>query len=472
MTNPAKIVILCDFAPIATFMALNVTKYLYVRIIFAIPKIPNMYIRRFFTGVALTLSCLTAYSLYPERDIETAFRVYDDFNKVYLDSAKYIYRNTSADPGAQDRWNGAAAIWCQPMYLDMAMNAMILARESGDISREEQYRDLSNRIIDGNISQYLDFDFDNNDTNRGWFIYDDIQWWTITMARAAKLLDREDCRELAEKSFARVWYGSPMVGDSGSYADPKKGLEGGMFWQWQPLEHPKANGKDDGKMSCINFPTVVAAMLLYGLAPEDRIPDSDPEIWENEYGSFARPHYESKDRYLEMAKEIYDWAVDNLGDMSTGMISDNSHGGRRGGHPLIYNQGTFIGASTLLYLATGDSRYLDNAKAGADYSINVMSECGILPWAHNHDNPYDQGSLEQGVYPAIWVQYMDLLVNDCGQSQYGEFICHNISEGLKNRDLSRGICDGALDKPTPDGSVIGSYAASSLPSLILLFPLE
>lgn len=402
---------------------------------------------------------------------EMAFKTYDAFNTAFLDSTKYIYKNTTADKAAVDRWNGAAAIWCQPMYADMAMNAMLLAREQGDKGKETQYRELANRIIDGNVAHYLNFDFDNNDTNRGWFIYDDIQWWTITMARAAKLLGRPDCQQLAEKSFARVWYGSPKVGDTGSYADPSKGLGGGMFWQWQPLENPNANRAGDGKMSCINFPTVVAAMLLHDLAPANRKADKNPETWTNAYGSFTRPHYETKDRYLEMAKEIYAWSAEKLGDMKTGMIVDNRHGESRGGHPLLYNQGTFIGAASLLYKATGCSEYLDNAKAGADYSINELSKGGYLPWAHNPNNPYDQGSLEQGVYPAIWAQYMDILINDCGQEQYRDFIQKNICAGLGNRN-SAGICDGELDVPTRDDVMIGSYAASSLPALMLLFPTD
>lgn len=421
-------------------------------------------------AVLMLLSCSSkrkTVTINPS--VYQAFQVYDDFNRVFLDSTKYIYRNTSADLRADDRFHGAAAIWCQPMYLDMAMNAMRLARQHGYTTKEREYRDLCNRIVDGNIHQFLDFDFDNADEARGWFIYDDIQWWTITMARAAKLLGREDCRELAEKSFARVWYGSPRVGDTGSYADPGKGLGGGMFWQWQPLRNPSRNEAEHGKMSCINFPTVVAAMLLHDIAPAKRGGDPNPEKWSNKYGDFSRPHYETKERYLEMAKEIYSWASENLGDMKTGKIWDSSHGGRRAGHSLIYNQGTFIGAATLLYLATGDERYLDNAKAGADYSINEMSAGGVLPWAHNPNRPYDQGSLEQGVYPAIWIQYMDLLVNRCGQNQYRNFINHNISEGLRHRNAI-GICDGEFSKKTPSGQSIGSYAASSLPSLILLFP--
>ncbi len=58
-------------------------------------------------------------------------------------------------------------------------------------------------------------------------------------------------------------------------------------------------------------------MLLYDVAPENRAADPNPEKWTNNYGDFVRPHYETKGRYLEMAKEIYDWASENLGDMQT-----------------------------------------------------------------------------------------------------------------------------------------------------------
>ena len=334
---------------------------------------------------------------------ENVWVAYDSFNAVYLDSAKCIYKNTNRDAAATDRWNGAAAIWCQPMYVDMAMNAATLARESGDSNRESLYADLARKLLEGNIRHYAGFDFDDGNTTTGWFIYDDIQWWTITLARAAKTFDDARYRELAEKSFARVWYGSPRVGDTGSYADPAKGLGGGMFWQWQPLETPNRNEAGDGKMSCINFPTVVAAMLLYDIVPAGRPGDTAPLSWHNGYGDFVRPAYESRERYLEMAREIYDWSVRNLTDSVTGMVHDHRHGDNVGGRPLLYNQGTFIGASVLLYKATGEQRYLDNAIKGADYSINVLSAGhGLLPWAHNEDNPYDQGSLEQGIYPAIW----------------------------------------------------------------------
>ena len=56
------------------------------------------------------------------------WRAYDAFNEVYLDRGKYIYKSDSEVEAAVDRFNGAAAIWCQPIYWDMAMNAAALRR--------------------------------------------------------------------------------------------------------------------------------------------------------------------------------------------------------------------------------------------------------------------------------------------------------------------------------------------------------
>lgn len=419
----------------------------------------------------------TAEPYTPETDwvptytIDDVWTAYDAFNEVYLDNNTCIYKNLSSDTQAWDRWSGAAAIWCQPMFADMALNAYKLATELGDATRAGKYKTLSEKVLNGNISKYRNFDFDDNDATTGWFIYDDIQWWTITMARAYQTLGDEAYRAYAERSFARVWYGSPRVGDTGSYADPEKGLGGGMFWQWTPLNNPQPNKASDGKMSCINFPTVVAAMLLYNTVPADRAADPSPEKWSNAYGDFTRPHYETRERYLEMAKEIYAWGASNLADVTTGKVFDNRHGDAIGDGSLIYNQGAFIGASALLYLATKEQSYLDNAIAAAEYSINTMSlPYYLLPWAHDENDPNSQGSLEQGIYPAIWVQYMDILVNECGQEQFRKFIERNIGYGWSNRDKTRNISHGEIWKATIEGATIGSYTASATPALMLLFP--
>ncbi len=140
----------------------------------------------------------------------------------------------------------------------MAMNAYKRAKAEGDTQKEQKFKQLCDDLFAGNKAHYANFDFDDNNENTGWFIYDDIMWWTVTLARAYELFGVEEYLSLSEESFGRVWYGSEKVGDTGSYADPEKGLGGGMFWQWQPIKNPNPNEADHGKMACINFPTVVA----------------------------------------------------------------------------------------------------------------------------------------------------------------------------------------------------------------------
>jgi len=379
---------------------------------------------------------------------QTVWEAYDGFNKIFLDSDKYIYKTNSSFPRAIDRGNGAAAIWCQPIYWDMAMNAYQLAKKRKDKEKMEYAKTLCEKIYEGNKAHYAHFDFDDNNENTGWFIYDDIMWWTITLARAYELFGVKEYLQLSEKSFERVWYGSEKVGDNGSY-DP---VNSGMFRRWYPIRNPKPNKFGDGKMACINFPVVVAALTLYDNVPADR----------KEAVGKHLVHL-SKLQYLQRGKEIYEWGVENLLDKETGVIADSRHGaGEPAWKAHVYNQATFVGASVLLYKATGDKYYLDNAVLAADYTVNEMSvEHGVLP--------FEKG-IEQGIYTAIFAQYMSMLVFDCGQKQYLPFLRQTIETGWSNRDKTRNICGGTYYKPLPKDAEVDSYSASGIPALMLLFP--
>ena len=383
-----------------------------------------------------------------EYTMADVWAAYEGFNNVFLDTKKYIYKHDNTFARAKDRFNGVAAIWCQPMYWNMAMDACLLAEKVGDKKRAEEYRSLVKKIYNGNRKHYAGFNFHDNNENTGWFIYDDIMWWTISLARGYELFGDEDYLRYSEDSFSRVWYGSDIVGDNGSY-DPNKG---GMFWRWYPIQNPKPNESSHGKMACINFPTVCAAMMLHNNVPADR-----------EEPKGDKPLYQTKEGYLKMAKDIYAWGEKNLFDPKTGRIADSRHGeGRPDWKVHIYNQATFIGSSALLYLNTGDKHYLENAVKAADYSCGAMSaRYGLLP--------FERG-IEQGIYTAIFAQYMAILVYDCGQTQYLPFLYKNITTGWANRDKSRNIIDGEYHKRTAPYEMVDSYEASGIPSLMLLFP--
>ena len=81
-----------------------------------------------------------------------------------------------------------------------------------------------------------------------------------------------------------------------------------------------------------------------------------------------------------------------------------------------------------------------------------------------------EGGIEQGIYTAIFAEYMAWLVYDCGQTRYLPFLKRTIKTGWANRDKTRNVCGGEYYKKLPEGAEIDSYSASGIPALMLLFP--
>ena len=400
-------------------------------------------------------------------DDEAEWKAYDDFNNVFLDKTdnRYIYKADTKQTKAAERGNGnrdgktnsAAAIWCQAIMYDMVINAYNRAKDEGNATRKNKYKSLHDKIYAGEKAHYVDFNFDNCNENNGWFVYDDIMWWTCALARAYETFGKIDYLTYSEKSFCRVWYGSTVVGDDGSYADPARfsgASGGGMFWEWQPISRPNPHQAGDFRSACINFPTVIAACLLHRLVPEGRTAPTS-----------AHPSRQTKEWYLEKAKEVYAWA-DNTLVNSNGRVADGIHGGSAEYNDHLYNQATYIGASCLLYLLTHEESYLDKAIKAANYVINNMCTSSILR--------YETG-YEQGIYTAIYAQYIKMLVYDCGLSEtyvrrYMTHIQRNLQRAYNNMDTSRGIQIGNFATGTSSDAVVESYGASGMPALMLMFP--
>ncbi len=341
---------------------------------------------------------------------------YDRFNTTFLDSTKFIYKDLKSRPHAVDRWNGAAAIWCQATYYDMAISAYERSKREHDRKHARQYKKFAQQLLDGCHRQYVDFNFDDCNINTGWFVYDDIMWWTCALARSYKVFGWKRDLEEAKRSFWRVWKGSEVVGDDGSYADPARGLGGGMFWEWQPIDRPKPHRPGDFRAACINFPTVIAACRLQEI--------------------------EGKQTEKYKAIEIYEWAHRTL--VRNGRVADGIHNGGPEFTDHLYNQATYIGASCMLYRQTQDSTYLHNACQAADYVFHHMTD--------DHGLLRVETGPEQGIYCAIFAQYLHMLVYDFHQTQYLSLIQRHIR--------------AAQLLPSYDDS----YTASGLPALMLMFP--
>jgi predicted alpha-1,6-mannanase (GH76 family) len=288
------------------------------------------------------------------------------------------------------------SIWTQAIFWDIIMDAY---ERTGDAKYEQMIHD----IHEGGDREYAGYNWENKEE---WFIYDDIMWWVIALGRAHQITGNEKYLEQSITGFDRVWRDS---------YDPE---DGGMYW----------NFDHGGKNACINYPTVIAAMRLY--------------------------HITGKEEYLDKAKGIYSWSRENLFQQSTGRVADHKVGdGRPGYDDYTYNQGTAIGAAVMLYKETGKQMYLDDAIAAADYTKNEMSNSeGILP-AEGDWN-------EQGVLKAIFVRYMDMLIEEAGQDQYLSWLQKNASKAWSNRDKSRTLMFRDYDAVAPTGT-IQSFEASS-----------
>lgn len=335
---------------------------------------------------------------------EVLTQAYHAFNNALYDPVRKLYFRDSKQE------KEVAAIWTQAIYWDMAMNAY-----KGDPSKENKQR--IDDIYQGCYDYYAGYDWYSYPDV--WFIYDDIMWWVISMARAYELTGEEKYLAHAVSGFNRVWYGVPEL-DIGSFDKEK----GGMFWDW-------TMGRA-GKMSCINYPTVIASTLLY-------------KITQNE-------------SYLTKAKDVYNWSRANLFNSETGEVADSKHGdGKPHWKPHSYNQGTCIGAAIDLYKITGQQDYLNDAVLAANFTKNIMSRFEILP--------FDTGE-EQGAYHAILGQYIAQLADQANRPEYLVWLQKNIALGWSNRNKSN-LTTRNFAKKTSDNEIISAYDGSGVVGLML-----
>lgn len=333
---------------------------------------------------------------FTDRDATAAFNT---FNQYFYSSTDKLYYSTTEK-------KDIGSIWTQAVYWDLIMDTYKRTEDPAHLA-------MINDLYQGGYKRYDKFNWTNKVV---WFIYDDMMWWIISLARAHQITGNNEYLTNAIAGFQYVW--------NESY-DP---VNGGMWWDF----------KQSGKNSCINFPTVIAAMTLYNITGETA--------------------------YLDKAKNIYAWSLTNLYDNVKGRVADNNINGNKGWSDYTYNQGTFIGAAVMLYKETGVQSYLDNAKQAADYTKSTMcDDDGIMP-AEGDWN-------EQGVLKAIFGHYIMTLVKDAGQQQYLPWIRKNINMAWGNRDATRGITYRDYKVPCPSG-VVQSYEASSAVEMMQVCPPE
>jgi len=162
---------------------------------------------------------------------------------------------------------------------------------------------------------------------------DDIAWACIAYARIYHLTGEEVYLTVSKNNFDAMY--DRAISDD---------LGGGLFWRTD----------NQTKNSCINCPASIAACLL-GKALGD-------------------------DSYYEKAKGLMEWEFKNMFETGTGAVYDSYNlKGEKNKWASTYNQGTFIGACTLLHEKYGDEKYLDYASKAADHAMNRLElKNGVL----------------------------------------------------------------------------------------------
>jgi rhamnogalacturonyl hydrolase YesR len=166
--------------------------------------------------------------------------------------------------------------------------------------------------------------------------YDDNAWISMSLLEAYRLT--KDPRDL---QLAREAYEFALSGEDAS------NLGGGIYWH---------EDQTKSKNACSSGPVMVAAMMFYQQTGDKK--------------------------FLETAKRLYDWTRKTLQDPEDGLVYDHISvpDGKVNRGKLTYNAGTLIRGAAMLYRATKDRAYLDEARrvAGSAEKRFVRGEDGIV----------------------------------------------------------------------------------------------
>ncbi|GAA4100883.1 glycoside hydrolase family 76 protein [Mucilaginibacter panaciglaebae] len=140
--------------------------------------------------------------------------------------------------------------------------------------------------------------------------------------------------------------------------------------------------------------------------------------------------------YYDKAVALYNWSKIYLLNMTTGKVKDNVDVNRRTGLlrtsnvSFTYNEGTFLGAATMLYKHTKEATYLEEAKKIAQFSRDSIYRGKVM-------NNEDSGGDLPG-FKGIFARYARKYTQETGNTDLVDWLDLNAKVAYNNRN-SRGI---------------------------------
>ena len=271
------------------------------------------------------------------------------------------------------------------------------------------YREMFEGTYNDFIAEKGDY-WTDNDFN------DDIAWAVLASVRAYLLFGDSNYLDIAKKNFDFM-YNRAIRSD------------GMLRWSHE-------SGRGDGSLSCINGPGTVAACYL-AIATGD-------------------------DSYYTKGKGVFDaWRNSDMyiadGD-DAGHVKDSSGNG----WVSTYNQGTFIGAATMLYEKYGDQQYFEDAHNAVKAVYRYICNGNVLK--EERTNSGDLSGMR-----GILMRYMRKFIVDFDMEEYLPFFHENALVAYMNRN-STGIVQCAWNEKTPEETSWDAFAAYNAISCIANIP--
>ncbi|SBW03469.1 glycoside hydrolase family 76 protein [uncultured Dysgonomonas sp.] len=250
-------------------------------------------------------------------------------------------------------------VWQDSEIFEIVLDAY---ETTADASFKDMFDQLYRNFIYENGSNWLYNPFN-----------DDITWMVIACVRAHLLFGNQEYLNVAVENFTQMYDRALMP-------------EGCLRWCEKEEERIKTN-------SCINSPAIVAACYLAQAT-----------------GDVS---------YYEKAKGVYDKQAQYLYDVATGMVYDcvTTDHFNPWKWASTYNQGTFLGASMMLYEYYGDNTYKENMQKTAEYTIQHFSDNNNILFT-----PDENGANDRPGFKGILMRYMRQFINNYEIPGYADWM--------------------------------------------------
>jgi predicted alpha-1,6-mannanase (GH76 family) len=304
----------------------------------------------------------------------------------------------------------ARGFWGQAEMMEVVLDAL-------DVTKDPKYKAKFDALYTNFITNNKE-DWQYNKYN------DDIAWAVLFSVRGYLLTGNKIYLDKGKDQFDKMYKRAF-----------NQTMGGGLLWY---------DGKTT-KNACINGPAMVAACYLAQATGDNT--------------------------YYDKAIGLYTWSKVFLLNPATGRVKDNVDINKATGMPrpsgvsFTYNQGTYLGAATMLYKYTKEASYLAEAQKIAQYTRDTIYKSRVM-------NNEDGGNDLPG-FKGIFARYARMYTAETGKTDLVDWMSLNGKVAYNNRN-SAGIIQTKWSARTPEGPTKrGNFGASTAVSLLFnTYPLK